>query len=196
VLVWEPPVPRETMRVVSPSAVSGGSAPLAAPRTAAPDDEDPTERGHRVHLLLQLATETGVMVHGHGAHWDEAAAVFGDSALAWVFHPESEGGRGLSEVPIIHRRQGRTQDGVEERLTGVIDRLVVWPDRVEIVDYKTNRFGGDPELRRNLVEHYRPQLASYAEAVACLYPGRQIRTWLLFTEPGLPGDQRLAEVQS
>ncbi len=34
--------------------------------------------------------------------------------------------------------------GRPERVTGIIDRLVVRPDRVDVIDYKTNRWNGDP----------------------------------------------------
>ncbi len=94
---------------------------------------------------------------------------------------------------MIHRRVPGAGT-IEERITGIIDRLVVRPERIDIIDYKTNRFGGDQKVRSNLVNHYRPQLATYAEVMAQLYPDRTIHTWLLFTEPGLSGDQRLEEV--
>lgn len=194
--IWQPPPPRETMKVITPSGVhddDGDDVPLSAgPRTQS-DETDPTERGHQVHLMLQLAADHGAMPPGSGAHYDEAETVFTDQELDWVFRPQNEGGQGLSEVPIIHRR-AVADESAEERITGIIDRLVVRPDRVDIVDYKTNRFGGDEQVRTNLANHYRPQLASYREAVAQLYPDHAIHTWLLFTEPGLPGHQRLEEV--
>jgi ATP-dependent exoDNAse (exonuclease V) beta subunit len=62
------------------------------------------------------------------------------------------------------------------------------------VDYKTNRFGGDAAVRDNLVRHYAPQLNHYRGVVARLFSDRPVRTWLLFTEPGLTADQRLTEV--
>ncbi len=195
--VWMPPPPRETMIVISPSGVSSAEEDeglFAAGPAVRADETDPTERGHQVHLLLQLAADHGELPRTQSDHLAEAAAVFADPDLAWVFRPETVGGRGLSEVPIIHRRVAGGNDAVEERVTGVIDRLVVRTGRVDIIDYKTNRFGGDQARRAALVAHYRPQLASYREAVARLHPDCDVRTWLLFTEPGLPGDQRLEEV--
>ncbi len=213
VQLWQPPPPRETMKVVTPSGVTDedddDQAPLSAGVRAQQDETDPTERGKLVHLLLQLAADHGAMPPGSGDHHAEAENVFVERELDWVFRPEGPGqgqdqipgrgpgeglSRGLSEVPIIHRRSPAGPDKVEERVTGIIDRLIVRADRVDIIDYKTNRFGGDAAVRKNLVNHYRPQLASYREAVEQLYPDRAVHTWLLFTEPGLPGDQRLEEV--
>ena len=195
---WQPPPPRETMKVITPSGVHDDNADESMPLSAGPrvqqDESDPTERGHQVHLTLQLAADHGALPVVSGAHFDEAAAVFEDTNLSWVFRPQDEGGQGLSEVPVIHRRAPEGKKPTEERITGIIDRLVVRPDRVDIIDYKTNRFGGDVAVRKNLVEHYRPQLATYGEVVAELYPDHTIHTWLLFTEPGLPSDQRLEEV--
>ena len=81
----------------------------------------------------------------------------------------------------------------EERLTGVIDRLVLRDDRIDIIDYKTNRGAGDPGRRAELVEQYRPQLTAYAEALADLAAGRPIYCWLLLTDPDLTCD-RLIEI--
>jgi len=182
------------MKVITPSGVPSEEEDdlvLSAPAVRVQTDElEPTERGHQVHLLLQLAADYGRMPDSDSLCLAEAAEVFKQTDLAWVFRPETVGGKGLSEVPFIHRRGGET----EERVTGVIDRLVVRPDRVDIIDYKTNRFGGEATRRASLVTHYRPQLASYREAVACLYPGHKLHTWLLFTEPGLPANKRLEEV--
>lgn len=154
----------------------------------------PTERGNKVHQLLQLAADRGSLPPGTGEIHAEAAAVFENPELAWIFRPEN--GRGLSEVPVIHRRTAVSADQVEERITGSIDRLVLRSGRADIIDYKTNRLGGDPAHRKALIEHYRPQLAAYREVVQSLYPDREVRTWLLFTDPGAAGteDSPLTEI--
>ena len=149
-------------------------------------------RGNLVHALLEQATRTGVMPPGEGEAHAEAAGVFADPRLEWVFHPARAQGRGLSEAPFIQRLP--RPDGGEQRVTGTIDRLVVHPDRVDIIDYKTNRVGTDTSRLAGLVQHYKPQLASYAQAVAGMYPGRTVRAWLLFTDPRLGPEQRLQEV--
>ena len=61
------------------------------------------ERGNRIHQLLQVAAELGAMPPGSGDIHAEAAAVFNNPDLDWVFRPTE--GRGLCEVPVIHRRK-------------------------------------------------------------------------------------------
>ena len=204
---WQPPVLRERMRIITPSAAEGELPSLSMqkrPPGGPSADEtgrlesgsglSPTERGNKVHQLLQLAAERGSMPPGAGESHAEAAAVFENQDRAWIFRPEN--GRVLSEVPIIHRRMAASTDQVEERITGSIDRLVLRPGRADIVDYKTNRLGDDLAHRKALVEHYQPQLAAYREVVQSLYPEREVRTWLLFTDPGLPDTDRSVEVFS
>ncbi len=167
--------------------------PLAS-ETGRPSRESglsPTERGNKVHQLLQLAADLGSMPPGTGEIHAEAAAVFENPDLAWIFKPAE--GRGLSEAPIIHRRTAPTEDKIEERITGSIDRLVLRPGRADIIDYKSNRLSDGPAYRKVLIEHYRPQLAAYREVIQALYPDREVHTWLLFTDPGV-GDSPLTEV--
>jgi ATP-dependent exoDNAse (exonuclease V) beta subunit len=169
-----------------------------APSGAAADARDDVrpvhaggaEHGRRVHLLLQLATETGSLPPGTGAAHDEARGVLDDPRLSWVFGADTADARARSEAPLLLRRA----DG--EVVAGVVDRLVVRPDRVDVVDYKTNRWGGDPTRRDELIEHYRPQMAAYAEAAAALFPGLPVRTWLLLTDPAgrSPDESGLVEV--
>ena len=41
-------------------------------------------RGDQVHLLLQIAADTGRMPAGSGPIWEEAAAVLHNQELEWV----------------------------------------------------------------------------------------------------------------
>jgi len=179
VVAWDPPTLAAGTVDVAPAATAGEDEAAAGPAGAV--HADAARHGSRVHLLLQLAAERGALPPGGDAAHAEAAAVWADPQLAWVFRPEAEGGRGLSEVPVVHVR--RDNNGRVERVTGVIDRLVVREGRIDVIDYKTNRWGGDPVRRAALCDHYRPQLAAYAAAVAELHPGRTVRTWLLLTDP-------------
>ncbi|MCB1182356.1 UvrD-helicase domain-containing protein [bacterium] len=198
VRAWDPPTSRERLRLVTPSGLAPADEDddtrLSAGTTGRDDELDPTERGERVHLLLQLAAEQGALPPGDTPHHAEARGVWDDPALAHLLRPGDAGGRGLCEVPVLARLEAGDDERPETRLTGVIDRLVVGPAGVDIVDYKTNRFGGDAEVKGNLVRHYTPQLRCYRDAVARLYPDRPVRTWLLFTEPGLAPADRLVEV--
>ena len=190
-IAWTPPALGGRPAVVAPSAAAQLDDPVdggAALHARAAD------HGLKVHLWLQLAAERGSLPPGAGPARDEAAAVVADGRLAWILDPGTVGARGLSEAAVILAR--RDEHGHEERVTGIIDRLIVRPDRIDVIDYKTNRWGGDPERRAWLVEHYRPQLAAYAEAAAALFPGRTVRSWLLLTDPAGrgPAESGLVEV--
>jgi ATP-dependent helicase/nuclease subunit A len=65
-------------------------------------------------------------------------------------------------------------------LAGQIDRLVVTPTSVLIVDYKTLRPA--PASEREVPALYLDQLAAYRAAVEAIYPGREVRAALLWTD--------------
>jgi len=171
-VLWQPPVLGGRTAAPAPSAAARHGdreeAAVVAARAA--------EHGLRVHLLLQLAVERGAVPPGEGAAHDEARTVFADSRLDWVFRPETVGGCGLAEAPVISRSDN-------EPVAGIIDRLVIRPDRVDIIDYKTDRWGGDAARCDELLARYGPQLAAYRDAVAALHPGLPVHTWLLLTDP-------------
>ncbi len=100
-------------------------------------------------------------------------ALIGDSRFATVFAPGSR-----AEVSIAGRleRAGRTPALV----SGQIDRLVVSPSEVLIVDFKTNH--APPELAAEAPPSYLRQLALYRAVLQKLYPQRPVRAALLWTE--------------
>ena len=170
----------------------------APPRRAAianplPPGVSPAAHGDEVHRLLQAACNAGAMPTGSGLAFAEASAVFTAPELDWVFAAPADGAA-FSEAPVIARRAAPGPGGVEQRITGIIDRLVVRPGRIDIVDYKPNRGAADPAQRAWLGDHYRPQLAAYREVIAAVYPDREVRLWLLFTDPALAHASRLHEV--
>jgi ATP-dependent helicase/nuclease subunit A len=101
----------------------------------------------------------------------QALAILDDPQFAPLFAPGSR-----AEVPIVGRVDGRP-------ITGVVDRLVVSADEILIADYKTNR-----PAPRNLAETtamhsgYIRQLALYRAVLSRLYPGRHVRTALVWTD--------------
>lgn len=97
----------------------------------------------------------------------EVTAVMDEAAFAPLFAPGSRG-----EVPIV----GRIGEKV---ISGRIDRLAVSDDAVLIVDYKAGR--APPETVDDVPGIYLDQLAAYRSVLAEVYPGRDIRTALLWT---------------
>jgi ATP-dependent helicase/nuclease subunit A len=104
---------------------------------------------------------------------EQVLSLIGDSRFAAVFAPGSR-----AEVSIVGRvdRQGWPPALV----SGQIDRLVVTPAEVLIVDYKTNH--APPATVAHAPMAYIRQLALYRAVLARLTPGLLIRAALLWTE--------------
>jgi ATP-dependent helicase/nuclease subunit A len=103
----------------------------------------------------------------------QVLVLIGDSRFASVFAPGSR-----AEVSIAGRldQPGRPQAVV----AGQIDRLVVTPAEVLIVDYKTNH--APPRSLAETPVAYIRQLALYRAVLQKLYPQKPVRAALLWTE--------------
>lgn len=139
-----------------------------------PGNADALQRGTALHLLLEhlpgLAREERAGVAGRMgalAVLAEAEALLDDPALGWIFAPGT-----LAEVEVALPVAG----GV---IAGTIDRLVVAPERVVVVDYKSNAVV--PATPGEVPEGYLRQLGAYGAAMAAVYPGRRIETAILWT---------------
>ncbi|TPM99378.1 double-strand break repair helicase AddA [Mesorhizobium sp. B2-1-3A] len=116
-----------------------------------------------------------------GAAWppserDKALAsvisILDDPRLGQLFAPSSR-----AEVAIMGKLDVR---GKKRSISGKIDRLAVTADTVSIVDYKTNRPA--PASLAEVPPAYLLQLALYRVLLKPLYPGREVKAALLFTE--------------
>jgi ATP-dependent helicase/nuclease subunit A len=70
--------------------------------------------------------------------------------------------------------------GRKRLVSGKIDRLAVTEREVLVIDYKTNR--PPPASLADVPPAYVLQLGLYAALLRPLYPGRDVRAALLFTE--------------
>ncbi len=143
-------------------------------------------RGRLIHRLLQslpgLAPDRrraaarrflARPVHGlaktrQEAMLRETMAVLEDADFAPLFAPGS-----AAEVPVVGLVRGRA-------LSGQIDRLVVTDTAVLIVDYKTMR--PVPASAAAVPAAYLDQLAAYRAAVQAVYPRKEVRCALLWTD--------------
>jgi len=64
-------------------------------------------------------------------------------------------------------------------VAGTVDRLIVRPDRVLFVDFKTARRA--PADLSHVPDHHLRQMAAYAAALARIFPDRRIDGALLYT---------------
>jgi ATP-dependent helicase/nuclease subunit A len=148
-------------------------------------------RGTLVHRLLQSLPDIEAArrqdaaeryLGRNAADWTDAERealttgaldLIADPGFAEVFAPGSR-----AEVSIVGRlaRPGRAPALV----SGQIDRMVVRPDKVLIVDFKTNH--APPTALAEAPAAYVRQLALYRAVLGQLYPGRPVRAALLWTE--------------
>ncbi len=95
-------------------------------------------------------------------------SIIEDPTFGAVFHADA-----LAETPIAGFINGM-------RFAGVIDRLIVTEDLVQIVDFKTNRPPPlDPETTP---KEYLKQMAIYRELAKQAFSGKEILTGILWTE--------------
>lgn len=97
-----------------------------------------------------------------------ALSVLDEAAWADLFAPGA-----LAEVPIAATVGGQV-------VVGTIDRMVVLPDRIRLVDFKTAR--RPPESLDTVPVSILRQMAAYAAALEAAYPGRAVEAALLYTQ--------------
>ena len=98
----------------------------------------------------------------------ETLAVLADPAFAPLFGPGSR-----PEVALTGLVNGSV-------ISGQVDRLLVTPEEVLVVDYKTNR--PPPAAVEGVAALYLRQMAAYRALLRAIYPGRRVRAALLWTE--------------
>ena len=97
-----------------------------------------------------------------------ALSVLAEPAWADLFAPDA-----LAEVPIAATVGGQV-------VVGTIDRMVILPDRIRLVDFKTAR--RPPESLDAVPVAILRQMAANAAALEAAYPGRRIEAALLYTQ--------------
>lgn len=171
-----PPPPARPPLPVAPSDLGGAKA---LPGDAGDLAETALARGTAVHLLLEH------LPRHPPADWDrvaqallpgsdpaaplsEARAVLDAPHLRAIFAPGT-----LAEVELTAPLPGLG------RLQGTLDRLIVAPDHVLAVDFKTNRTL--PERPEEVPEGILRQMGAYEAALRAIWPDRRIETAILWT---------------
>ncbi|TXJ17430.1 MAG: double-strand break repair helicase AddA, partial [Afipia sp.] len=195
--VWlKTPAPREEPADVllrpSDSAQGDGESHAVVTDETRAARERALRRGTLIHRLLQSLPDVASERREKAAHdflqrnaqplfSKEECAALARQVIALITTPSfaplfAEGSR--AEVSIAGRvaRPGRPPALV----SGQIDRLVVTPDEVLIVDYKTNH--APPQAADDAPPPYVRQLALYRDVLQRLYPDRRVRCALLWTE--------------
>ncbi|WP_286830084.1 MULTISPECIES: double-strand break repair helicase AddA [Kordiimonas] len=169
--------------------------PLAPSR---PDEDEPAatsptargdgkrfERGRLIHTLLEWLPDMPVDTRADAARaylrrsgglpdsdveafWREVENILNDPVFSPLFAPGSR-----AEVQVAGSVGSRV-------ISGQVDRLVVTESDVLIVDYKTNR--PPPRDAAGVAPIYLKQMGLYARALEGIYPDKQVRTALLWTD--------------
>ncbi len=176
-----PPAPLPAL-AINPSNL-GGAKVVENPQSGL-DEPAALRRGTRIHALLEhlsahapadwphqagrilasLDGDTGDLA----ALLKEVGAVLSKPAHAPLFAPGT-----LAEVGITARIKNTPLDGI-------IDRLVILPDRVLAVDFKSN--ADVPDDARKVPEGILRQMGAYAAALGEIYPDHAIETAILWTK--------------
>jgi ATP-dependent helicase/nuclease subunit A len=184
------PAPQEASAdPVAPSRLEGeAETPAAAPHGAGDPGGRRFRRGLLIHGLLQhlpehpeAAWEDIARRHlarpGHGLDSAEREATLAET-LAVLRHPALDGAFGpdsLAEAPLAG-----VVDGIP--IAGQVDRLLVTPGRVLVLDYKTNR--PPPSEVSAVSPAYLRQMAAYRAVLRAAWPGRRVDCALVWTWSG------------
>ncbi|MBY0284023.1 MAG: double-strand break repair helicase AddA [Sphingomonas sp.] len=177
------PVEARPPRPLAPSALGDDAVsdppPTPALRAAA-------ERGRLIHALLErlpaieptaravaadrwLANASGVAdASTRSGIIGDVLRVLDDPRFADLF-----GADALAEAPIA----AVIEEGVV--VSGTVDRLLVLPDRVRVIDFKTGRRA--PATLDDVPDYHLRQMAAYVAALRVIFPDRAVGAALLYT---------------
>jgi len=176
------PLPDWASRPAAPAAKappplkpSGLGGAKALPGESELSEAEAMARGTLLHRLLEVlpdhpAADWPPLAEAMGADpalLAEASGVLDAPDLAFLFAPGT-----LAEVEFATTLNGQP-------MTGLIDRLIVAPDHVLAVDFKSN--ATMPATPDQVPDGLLRQMGAYAHALKAIYPGRRIETALLWT---------------
>ncbi|MFY0692979.1 MAG: double-strand break repair helicase AddA [Paracoccaceae bacterium] len=178
-----PATPAKLPDPLSPSDLGGEKALGDISGEALPEEEAKT-RGTALHLMLEHLA--GMPAH----EWEDRAArllepfgfdqsddliaqaqgVLQAPELQFLFGPDA-----LAEVPV----SARLPELGDQLISGAIDRLLITPERILAVDFKSNRVV--PDSPERTPEGLLRQMGAYAAALQQIYPDVPVETAILWT---------------
>ncbi len=189
-----PPAQAPVVDTLAPSRIGDDLDHISA--GSAPDDAfagiDPRRRGTIIHKLIEILADfpdDDRSRHGdrllehlaedlepelRSAIRDEAIAVINKPDLAFLFGNDSR-----AETPIAGQIANPGNEDKIVTVSGIIDRLVVGPDKVVIADFKSNRIV--PQSLDEIPQSYITQMAAYRGLLQAIYTTKKIETCLVWT---------------
>lgn len=174
----------KSSKTLAPSDLGGDKSLRGEVENQNPDA--PLIRGRQIHLLLEhlpdcppnerlemgrvLLASGEDVVEGEAADQmiSEVNAIVNAPALQFLFAPDA-----LAEVDIT----GTLPNGA--RIHGAIDRLLVTPERILAVDFKSNQIV--PKRPEDTPEGVLRQMGAYLSALRQIFPNRPIEMAILWT---------------
>lgn len=126
-------------------------------------EEFPEVRSLDQEARSRFSRETGALLE----------RLLADRELSWIFRPQADA---YAELPFLLRRD-------QEIISGVIDRVVIRDGRGYVVDYKAIAVR-DTAAMQPWIDHYRPQVRAYCEAVKEMFGLKDVEGYLLFLDSG------------
>lgn len=118
---------------------------------------------NRAQIMQRYLEESGFSYMEAEQIADEVSKVLNNPAFSDIFGKNSR-----AEVPIMGEIEGKI-------ISAQIDRLIIFPDKIKIVDFKTNRRVDE------IPPSYINQLNVYAQLISKIYPNKQVETYILWT---------------
>ncbi|MEQ1771793.1 MAG: 3'-5' exonuclease, partial [Devosia sp.] len=190
------PLPKHSLRrIVRPSSAADDAAPeevlvTDAERSVERDPDQARHEGTALHALLHhllklprsdwegaaLRALPELLPQWPDAHPRLAAKAV--SILSAEKHQQLFGSSSRGEVPVLALGM---RNGEKVTIAGRIDRLVVEPGKVMIIDYKSD--AREPASAAQAPKAYLTQLGLYARIAGLLFPGHAVEAAILWTGP-------------
>lgn len=119
--------------------------------------------GDKAEKIRQYLAQTDFSTYEKNEIEKEVSAVLNNPEYADIFGENSR-----AEVPIMGEVNGKI-------ISAQLDRLIILPDKIKIVDFKTNRRIDE------IPPAYINQLKIYAELISKIYPDLPVETYILWT---------------
>jgi ATP-dependent exoDNAse (exonuclease V) beta subunit len=139
-------------------------------------EEYTTKGGYDLDLLLEDYPEAPELEAGaKQAFTDDIEsvlqAVLGADDFAWIFKRRENS---FSELPFLCTKE-------RSFISGIIDRVVIQDGTGFVIDYKSIRIE-DEEALASWINHYRPQIQIYCEAIKQIFSLERVEGYLLFLD--------------
>ncbi|WP_415182368.1 double-strand break repair helicase AddA [Phaeovulum sp.] len=190
--IWagqRPPMPVVPEKALSPSDLGGAKA---LPGEAGLDEDAAKRRGRQLHLLLEhlpgwpedqwtMIAESLLLTGEDAALSTEIEPVLAEAHRV-LTAPEMKSflaPDALAEVEVVARLEALGG----QLIHGTIDRLLVRPDLVRVLDYKSNAVV--PARPEDVPTGILRQMAAYHAAMVQIYPDRPIEVAVFWTATGV-----------